>query len=409
MTAETPEGEVRGATIAVLGLPRHFDEGDLATLARADLVAGGARHLEAVHHLLPPRADAVVIDADLDGVLARVAGAQRAVVLASGDPGHFGIVRPLAARVGHARLDVRPAVPAVAAAFAAAGLPWDDAHVVSAHGRDPAPAVATCRRFPKVAVLTAPRFGPAQLAAALTDLDRELLVAEDLGGPGQRLTRGTPGEIAAGQWSDPNIVLVIDPARGVGARGRAAPPRATATAWALDDGDFDHRDGMVTKAEVRALVLAWLGPGPGDLLWDVGAGSGSVAVEAARLGAAVVAVERDGAQCARVRANALRHDVPVQVVEGTAPQALTGLPHPDAVFVGGGGTNVVLAAAARARRVVVAALATVERVGPLWRALDDDGWQVDATLLSAARLAALPAGHRLDALNPVFVVRGRRP
>jgi precorrin-6Y C5,15-methyltransferase (decarboxylating) len=102
---------------------------------------------------------------------------------------------------------------------------------------------------------------------------------------------------------------------------------------------------MVTKPEVRALALARLSPGPGLLVWDVGAGSGSVAVECARFGAAVIAVERDPAQCARVTANARRHRAEVRVVGSAAPEALENLPDPDAVFVGGGGLAVISAVA----------------------------------------------------------------
>ena len=124
--------------------------------------------------------------------------------------------------------------------------------------------------------------------------------------------------------------------------------------------------------------------------------SGGRASEAARRGGVALRCEGEARQCGRVRANAARHGVALEIVHGDAPAALRGLPDPDAVFIGGGGTNVVLAAAERARRVVVTALTAVERVGPVRRALVDDGWNVDAPLLSAARLAP-PNGHRLDA------------
>lgn len=392
--------------ITVLGLPRQFLEADFAAMSRADLVAGHARHLHVTRHMLTPRAGEVVIGDDPDAVLSRIAAAGHPVVLASGDPGHFGIVRALASRFGRGQLDVRPGVPAVAAAFAAVGLPWDDARVVTPHGTDPAPVIALCRRFPKVAVLTGPRLGPGGIAHRLAGWNREMVVVEEHGDARPRVTRGTPDEIAAGTWSDAGVVLVVDPEHAVGTATGMAPPRASATSWALDEDAFEGHGGI--SAEVRAVILAWLGPGPGDLVWDVGAGGGSVAVEAARLGAAAIAIERDHARCHGVRANAARHGVPVEVVHGEAPAALSPLPDPDAVFVGGGGTSVVLAAAERARRVVVAAPAAVERVGPLRRALVDDGWRVDATLLSAARLAPLATGHRLDAQDPVFLVRARR-
>jgi precorrin-6Y C5,15-methyltransferase (decarboxylating) len=407
-------------SITVIGLDGSVPAGRAAgALAAARLVVGGRRHLAAVDALVPPDARRVELGggSDLRDALAQVGPGERpAVVLASGDPGFFGILRALRAVLGpagdDAGLTVLPAVSSVAAAFARAGLTWDDALVVSAHGRDSAPAVNACRRWPKVAVLTEPRFGPAQLGAGLAGLDRRLLVAERLGTPDERVRTVTPEQAAAADWDDPNVVVVVDPGhQRDGGPGWAWPARRGADRWAVDADEFDHRDGMVTKAEVRALVLAWLGPGLGDLVWDVGAGSGSVAVECARLGAAVVAVEPDPDQCLRITGNAERHGVPVQVVQGAAPAALDGLPEPDAVFVGGGGREleaIVAAAGARARRAVVVALATVERVGLAERALTKAGLEVTGTMLSAARLAPLAGGHRLAAANPVFVLGGRR-
>src|SRR5699024_10630607 len=107
------------------------------------------------------------------------------------------------------------------------------------------------------------------------------------------------------------------------------------------EDEFSHRDGVITESEVRAVALAKLAPRPGALVWDVGAGCGSVAVECARLGAAAIAVESDEAQTVRMITNAARHGVDVRVEEGEAPQALRQLPRPDAVFVGGGGSEVV--------------------------------------------------------------------
>jgi precorrin-6B C5,15-methyltransferase / cobalt-precorrin-6B C5,C15-methyltransferase len=428
-----------------------------------------------------------------------------AVVLASGDPGFFGIVRALRERgLG---CEVLPATSSVALAFARAGLPWDDAVVVSAHGRELRAAVNVCRAYPKVAVLTGPGQGPAEIGAALAGWPRRLLVAEDLGGVGERITECTPADSAARTWTDPNVVLALAspdpspppapplpgprpfqaptpvtqatpappaPSRSGGEQGRppASPrnlishenptgsgdagvimgsvgleaqqphdhdgsgpardsgshmrpggpswrwPRWAGGAggpavngpgdqpgWALAEEAFEHRDSMVTKSEVRALALARLGPRPGTLVWDVGAGSGSVAVECARFGAAVIAVERDPAQCARVTANARRHGANVRVVAGAAPEALDGLPDADAVFVGGGGLAVLAKVAARRPARIVLALAAVQRVGQAAEVLGDAGYTVDGTMLQASRLVPLPDGaHRLAAANPVFLL-----
>lgn len=383
---------------------------DSAALAAATLVVGGRRQLAAA----PPAPGAAVIElGPLAPALRALAGhAGDAVVLASGDPGFFGIVRVLRERgIGCV---VRPALSSVALAFARAGLCWDDAQVASAHGREPRRAVNLCRAFPKVAVLTGPGCGPAELGAALRGWPRRLVVAEHLGTGRERLTACTPAEAAGRRWDDPNVVLALaagppEAAAGPGWRWPpgTGPAGAAGDGWALAEDEFCQQDAVITKAEVRALVLARLAPAPGRLIWDVGAGTGSVGVECARLGAAVVAVERDPRRAALVRDNARRHGVDVRVVEGEAPGALDGLPWPDAAFVGGGGAGVAEAVLSRQPARVVAALAAVERVGPVSAAMAAAGYRADGSLLQAARLSPLPGGvRRLDPVNPVFVLWG---
>jgi precorrin-6Y C5,15-methyltransferase (decarboxylating) len=377
--------------------------GAVDALARAEIVVGGRRHLAAAP--VPAAAEAVELG-PLSPALDRLVG-RRAVLLASGDPGFFGIVRVLRER-GHAPV-VLPAVSSVQQAFARLGRPWDDVAVVSAHGRALDPAVNVCRARAATAVLTAPGAGPAEIGAALDGWPRTLVVAEDLGGPGERLTTLPAAGAAGREWHPLSVVLCLRdpdavPGRGWYAGGEPVPP---ALGWALPDDAFDHRAGMVTKAEVRAVVLARLAPRPGTLVWDVGAGSGAVAVECARLGAAVLAVERRPDDLARIARNAAAHAVDVRVVPGEAPTALDGLPRPDAVFVGGGGPDVV-AAVAGAGRVVVA-LAALDRIAPTRAALLAAGHTVDGVQLAASRLAPLPDGAvRLAATNPITVLWGVR-
>lgn len=374
-----------------------------AVLAGAGLVAGGRRHLQAVP--VPDGARRLELG-DVAAAAAELAAyAGDAVVVASGDPGFFGIVRTL--RQHGVAPTVLPAVGAVAAAFARLGLPWDDAVVVSAHGRPLRRAANACRAFPKVAVLTAPGAGPAELARALPGWSRRLVVAEHLGEPAERLTAGSPEELAGRRWAEPNVVLCLDERRPGPAEVWTDQVAVPPAGWALPDAGFAHRDGMLTKREVRAVVLARLAPTLGDLVWDVGAGSGAVGVECARFGAAVVAVERDGVDL--VRRNADAHGVDVRAVAGVAPAALADLPDPDAVFVGGGGPEVLAACLARGPRRVVVALAAVDRVPPVQRLLAAAGYPTDGVLLQASRLADLPDGAvRLAATNPVFVLGGQR-
>ncbi|WP_433918388.1 precorrin-6y C5,15-methyltransferase (decarboxylating) subunit CbiE [Streptomyces canus] len=383
-------------------------------LAGAELVVGGRRHLDAVR--LPEAAERIVLGPlapALDTMAEYLEKERRVVVLASGDPGFFGIVRVLAERFGPAALDVRPQVSSVAAAFARVGLPWDDAVVVSAHGRDLRTAVNVCRARPKVAVLTGPGAGPAELGAALTAHTRVLVVASALGTEDERVERVTPAEAAARDWGTAvSVVLCLDESRALGAVRTVAGPAAPPARWALEEDEFTHRDSMITKFEVRALALARLGPRLGELVWDVGAGSGSVAVECARLGAAVVAVEKTPDGVERIRANAAAHEVDVRVVHGSAPDALAELDDPDAVFVGGGGRelpDIVAVCARRARRSVVVAMAALDRVPAVRAALTDAGFDCHGVLLQSSRLAPLPGDvTRLAATNPVFLLWGAR-
>lgn len=383
-------------SLTVIGLDgAPLPPGAVQALADAQFVVGAPHQLAAV---AVPVSATVLGPAKLD----ELPDDLPAVVLASGDPGFFGIVRTLRER--GLRPEVLPARSSVARAFALLGRSWDDVAVVSAHGRSLRRALNLCRAHPAVAVLTGPEAGATEIAASLAGWHRSLFVAEDLGGPRERVRRFD------GQVSDPHVVLCLAdedavPTRGWLAGGEPVPP---ATGWALAEAEFSHRAGMITKSEVRALVLARLAPGPGRLVWDLGAGSGSVGIECARLGAAVVAVEQDPAQCARLVANAHSHGVALRVVDAAAPAALDDLPEPDAVFVGGGGVDVVRAAAQRAPRVIVA-LAAMDRVAPCRAALRDAGHHVDGVQLAASRFAELPDGTvRLAATNPVIVMWGQR-
>jgi precorrin-6Y C5,15-methyltransferase (decarboxylating) len=397
---------VTGA-ITVIG----FDGGPLRAEARAALagavrVAGVARHLGA----LPVPAGAERVDlAKVGAALDAVTRDDRpSVVVASGDPGFFGIVRALRAR-GVAPYII-PAVSSVARAFAAVGMTWDDALVISAHGRDPRRALAAALAAPKCAILTAPGTAePGSFTGPLRAAGRRVHVAERLGTPDERVTEITSGGPPR-THAHPNVVIADDPARPAAGPGWLAGHQGAPDGWALPEPAFDHRDGQITKSEVRAVALARLAPRPGVTVWDVGAGSGSVAVECARFGARAIAIDRDPAQCARVRANAARHAVHVQVEHRTAPDGLADLPDPDAVFAGGGDAPVLAAVLARTPARVVVALASVDRVRPVRDALRAAGYEPDGCQLQSARLADLPNGSiRLTPTNPVTLIWGTRP
>ncbi len=324
---------------------------------------------------------------------------QRVCVLAAGDPGFFGITRLLGARLGPDALDVHPAPSSVSLAFARAGLPWDDAVVATCHGRPLAGAVDTVSQSPKAAVLVSPDSPPEALGAALVTAgcaERDVWVCSRLGESDESVVRTDLAGLAGGSFDPLSVVVLVTPGAGV--------PGTAGVAWGLDETAYEHRAGMITKAEVRAVALGKLALPPRGVLWDVGAGSGSVSVEAARLvpGLRVLAVERDAEACGRIRRNA--RGTAVAVVEGEAPAALNALPDPDRAFVGGGGIDVLDAVLARLRTggrvvatyaVVATAAAAAERLG---------------SLVQIAVSRGTPTGRqgamRLAAENPVFVVWG---
>lgn len=292
-----------------------------------------------------------------------------------------------------------------ARAFAAAGMDGGDALVVSAREGGLRRAVNVCRAHPKVAVLTAPGAGPAELGRELhPQTPRSFVVCEGLGGPDEKVTHARPAEATTRPWRDPRVVIVHDPRWRGEASGWLAAGRPGPAGWALPEGSFEGR--RVLPAEARALVLARLGPRLGDLVWDLGAGDGAVGVECARLGAAVIAVDRDEEACETVRRNVRAHGVRLAVSRGTAPQVLAHLPDPDAVFVGGGGPPVLEECARRAPRVIVTVPAGPEAVGPAREALEAGGYRVGSVRLAVSRDEAPPAGGRPKEPGPVFVVSG---
>lgn len=268
---------------------------------------------------------------------APAAGADGAVcVLASGDPMLHGIGASLARRLGPERLTVHPHPSAFALACARLGWPAAEVALVSAVSRPPEVVARLLQPGRRLVVYATGADGAAQVARVLRERGfgpSRFVVLEQLGGPGERAHEAT-AEAWADQPADPLHAVAIE------CRAAAGTPLLPCTPGLPDDA-FDH-DGQITKRHVRALTLAALAPAPGQLLWDVGAGSGSIAIEwlRAEATARAVAIEARAERAARAAANALRLGVPhLDVRNGRAPAALADLPRPDAVFLGGGLTD----------------------------------------------------------------------
>ncbi|MFH9573249.1 precorrin-6y C5,15-methyltransferase (decarboxylating) subunit CbiE [Streptomyces sp. NPDC017230] len=361
-----------------------------SALGAATLVAGAAHHLALPE--VPPAAERIRLGSV--ALAARRVAAHRgtAVVLADGDPGFFGVVRTLRDPEFGLEVEVVPAVSSVATAFARAGMPWDDAHVVVAHPRTLRRAVNVCRAHTKVAVLTSPGAGPAELGLLMEGVHRTFVICEELGTTRERVTVVTSDKAADHTWRDPNVVIVVggsvgpgtatDGAGWIAGRDPAAGPRG----WALPAEAYGAGLGEGETDLLRTAQLARLGPRLGDLVWDIGCGSGAFATEAARAGAAVIAVDRAQDACARTEATARHFGAQLQVVHGTAPHVLEDLPEPDVVRVGGGGAAVVSAVADRRPQRIVAHAATRDAAELVGRDLTEHGYRVECALLQSVGL-----------------------
>ncbi|GHI96724.1 precorrin-6y C5,15-methyltransferase (decarboxylating) subunit CbiE [Streptomyces olivaceus] len=361
-----------------------------SALGAATLVAGAAHHLALPE--VPPAAERIRLGSV--ALAARRIAAHRGttVVLADGDPGFFGVVRTLRAPEYGLEVEVVPAVSSVAAAFARAGMPWDDAHVVVAHPRTLRRAVNVCRAHTKVAVLTSPGAGPAELGLLMEGIHRTFVICEELGTTRERVTVVTSDKAADHTWRDPNVVIVAGGSTGPGAAPDGAgwiagrDPAAGPRGWSLPAEAYGGELGEGETDLLRTAQLARLGPRPGDLVWDIGCGGGAFAAEAARAGAAVIAVDRDRDACARAEAAARHFGVQVQTVHGTAPHVLENLPEPDVVRVGGGGAAVVSAVADRRPQRIVAHAATRDAAELVGRDLTEHGYRVECALLQSVGL-----------------------
>lgn len=304
-------------------------------IAQAALVVGGKRHLALVADAVkgetlawprPPQAAFPAIFAHRDASVC---------IVATGDPFFYGIGSILAQEVPPEEILCLPGVSSFSLAASRLGWAVQDCALVTLHGRTLERIVPQFQPHARILALSWDQTTPRRLADLLVRHgfgDARITVCEALGGPRERLTRATAEAFAINGIDPLNLVAIELTAS---ARGRAIP-----LAPGLPDVWFEH-DGQLTKQDIRAVTLATLAPRQGELLWDIGAGSGSVGIEWMLTSPAnrAVAIERDAVRAGRIARNAAALGVPdLTVVEGAAPDALRDLPRPDAVFIGGGAT-----------------------------------------------------------------------
>jgi precorrin-6B C5,15-methyltransferase / cobalt-precorrin-6B C5,C15-methyltransferase len=398
----------------------------LAHLRHADLVIGGARTLALFDDDIAPGAVRRDLTGQLSAVPEWIRGAreaqQRSVVLATGDPLCHGIASYLASRLCIEAIEVLPNVSTLQLACARVGLAWQDARIVSIHAKDAgewargaSPShglyglAQALRQHDRLAVLTSPDNTPGRIARLLLaeglGEDFHLAVAERLCTADERVLADlSPAEAAQQRFADPNVVLLWR------VRARPNPVR-----FGLADAAYQQRHpdkGLITKQEVRAVSLARLQLRADSVVWDIGAGSGSVGLEAARLcpQGHVWAIEKNEGDVAIAGRNAQAFGLSNHtLVHGKAPEGLQAWADPDAVFIGGSGGELAELIALCLRRLkpggwLVMNFVTLENLAAATQALSAQDAPWDVLQLQAARSKPILHMHRMAAENPVWIV-----
>lgn len=394
-------------------------------LATADIVIGAGRTLELVRPHLAPTAECRDMDGKLGQVSAWILAARdqgkATVALATGDPLCHGIASWLTSKLGRDGFAIIPAVSTLQLAFARFKTAWQDVAIATCHSADAGEwfvgatpqhglykLMRSIARHPRVALFTGPENTPDRLARALIAAgygdEARLSVACRLLLPDEAVHTGLTAHEAAGmQFPQPNVVLV------------ERTPEASRPFFGLDDLDYIQRapeKGLITKQEARALSLAKLRLAPDSIVWDIGAGSGSVGLECARLAANghVWAIEKNEGDAANARANAAKFRIGnYTLCEGKAPALLDTWPDPNAVFIGGSGgelaelIRLILGRLQPGGRLVMN-FVTLENLATATATLQElsAGW--DVVQLQASRSQPILDMHRMAAQNPVWVV-----
>ncbi|WP_337175557.1 precorrin-6y C5,15-methyltransferase (decarboxylating) subunit CbiE [Paludisphaera sp.] len=389
-------------------------------LAEADHVLGAPSALGLVGEIAARKE---VLEPEMPAALEQVRAAmssRRPVLVCGGDPLFYGVARYVCDRLGKDGFEVVPHVSSMQLAFARVKESWEDAYLASLSDRPLATVVDRIRTAEKAGLFPDERHTPAEVARALLGQGIDYFrayVCENLGSPDERVTQAELPELAAMEFSPLNVLILV---REPGRPDRAAGGEGGRRLFGNPDDAFAQGEpvsGPVTQAEVRAMALAQLDIRPTSVVWDVGAGSGSLAIEAARLATlgAVYAIEPEAAVLALLRRNAEEFGATnVRAVDGRAPEAFADLPDPDAVFIGGLTRQfdpLIEAAFARLRPggTLAVNVATVEALSSTYLAMKRLGAPARAWNVMIARGVEQMESLRFDAIPPSFLLAATKP
>ncbi len=411
-----------------MSLPRKIHVLGIGDDGLDGLTAASRAQIEAAQLLIGPpqvlrglpasKAERFEIAGDLDAVIKKLesTGDKQVVFLASGDPLFYGTARFLCEKLGKDRFEVTPHVSSMQLAFARVKENWDEAYLTNLAAQSLERMVEKARTAEKVGIFTTEGTPPSAVAKAL--LERRIdyfsaYICENLGAPDERVTQADLSDVATMEFSPLNVMILV--------RKPNVPDRPAAMLGHRIFGNKDEsflqsqpKRGLLTPAEVRAMALAELDLGPTSIVWDVGAGSGSVAIEAAQVasGGQVFAIEMDPEDYHLIAANAERFAVTnLTPVLGQAPEAWSDLPVPDAIFIGGSGRHVpgiveqAIGVLKPGGRVVVT-VGSVESVVAVREVLNRLASDTSVWMLSISRGTEQLDRLRFESLNPTFVLRG---
>jgi precorrin-6Y C5,15-methyltransferase (decarboxylating) len=402
-------------TVKIIGMgltPQDLTAEHLKIIEEADILIGGKRLLDYFEHC---RAQKKTIDKNLKGVIDFVKNhmaSRSIVVLASGDPLFFGIGARLVKALGAENVVIYPNISSVAAAFARIKEPWSNVRVVSLHGRNNETVLfKALEKENVVAVFTDPKNNPARLAQRLIEEDFinfKVCVLESLGTTAERFHWYSLDRAAGMLFSEPNLAILK--------RGSEDLKDKKALHLGLPDNYYHHQQGLITKSEIRAITLSKLRLLTNHVLWDLGAGSGSISIEASLLvpSGRVFALEKNPERIEQIEINKSRFGVKnLKIVHAVLPEGLEELPRPDRIFIGGGGRdleNIINAAVTflKPGGLVVVNTVLMQNMQTATEALRALEFKTSTVQVQISRSQSMPWGDRFEAQNPVWIVSGIR-
>lgn len=378
----------------------------------ADILIGGKRHLKFFGDFPGSKKE---ITKDIKGIVKYIKCKmlkKTIVVLASGDPLFFGIGNLLINALGPENVFIYPNISTVAAAFSRIKEPWHDVCVKSLHGRQcEMEILSSLGEKDTVAVFTDPNKNPAWLANFLLEKgidDFKICVLEQLGTPSERVDWYTLSSAADMKFSEPNIAILK----------RISPQteKKRSLSIGMPEDLYDHHKGLITKAEVRAVTLSKLCLMSEHIFWDLGAGSGSIGIEASLIikKGTIFAIEQNSDRIKQIKGNKKRFKVKnLKIMHAVLPEGLENLPKPDRIFIGGGGKNlneIIKSASSyiKPSGIMVINTVLISNLDTALNTLKSIGFKTEFVQVQISHGRDMPWGERLEAQNPVWIISGMR-